>query len=249
MADTSFFRGVNILTAVISISTAAYLMPFVPNLLDGADKLYLEATTSKEILEKLYPEQIRQRLLNRESRVADDGEEMSSEGIELGSSSSGGGTGRKPNTKEQHTTVMRQRIQSFIHGRRHTAKIRDDSSNKDGRRDSKSSIGSDDDNYYTTTMLSKKHLSNPIADDFDQASIMFADISNFTYWSSRHTPQEVFYLLESIFVEFDRVAKEMGVYKLSTVGDCYIAVTGVPCPTVSFVLCAAYCYIILQCLY
>ena len=43
----------------------------------------------------------------------------------------------------------------------------------------------------------------------------------------------MFTLLESVFFEFDRIAAEMGVYKVSNVGDCYIAVTGVPCPAVS----------------
>src|SRR6056300_1919797 len=70
-ADTPLFRATNILTAVVSITTAIYLMPFVPNLLDGADKLYLEATASKEIIEKMYPAVIRERLLNHESSRLD----------------------------------------------------------------------------------------------------------------------------------------------------------------------------------
>jgi class 3 adenylate cyclase len=59
---------------------------------------------------------------------------------------------------------------------------------------------------------------------------MFADVSNFTYWSSNHDPSQVFTLLESLFFEFDRIATEIDVFKLSTVGDCYIAAAGVPYP-------------------
>jgi class 3 adenylate cyclase len=70
----------------------------------------------------------------------------------------------------------------------------------------------------------------PIAASFPDTSIMFADISNFTFWSSLHSPNEVFTLLESLFSEFDKVAMEMEVFHLSTVGDCYIATTGVPYP-------------------
>jgi len=40
----------------------------------------------------------------------------------------------------------------------------------------------------------------------------------------------VFVLLERLFWEFDQLAQRMDVFKLSSVGDCYIAVTGVPDP-------------------
>ena len=68
----------------------------------------------------------------------------------------------------------------------------------------------------------------PIADLFHETSIMFADIVGFTEWSSNHSPEEVFHLLETLFLEFDRIAARMNVFKLGTIGDCYIAVTGIP---------------------
>lgn len=229
MGDTPFFRGVNIATAVISISTAAYLMPFVPTLLDGADKLYLEATTSKQIIEKLYPEQIRQRLLRRSSADVQHAVGLVEFGRKHSRLGGGGGYARK-----DQRTLIRRRIQDFL--RRRSSKDRSGGALDDAK-DINSSSSSDEEspngtNHHLTTTLRTASL-NPIADDFDQASIMFADISNFTYWSSQHSPIEVFTLLESVFFEFDRIAAEMGVYKVSTVGDCYIAVTGVPCPAVS----------------
>lgn len=38
----------------------------------------------------------------------------------------------------------------------------------------------------------------------------------------------VFVLLESIFQAFDQEARKAGVFKVETVGDCYVAVCGVP---------------------
>jgi len=70
--------------------------------------------------------------------------------------------------------------------------------------------------------------SPPIADLFHNTTIMFADIVTFTEWSSKHSPEDVFYLLENLFLEFDKIAKKLDVFKLGTIGDCYIAVVGVP---------------------
>lgn len=38
----------------------------------------------------------------------------------------------------------------------------------------------------------------------------------------------MFQLLESIFQSFDEEARKAGVFKVETVGDCYVAVCGVP---------------------
>ncbi|KAL3756711.1 hypothetical protein ACHAWU_006726, partial [Discostella pseudostelligera] len=73
-------------------------------------------------------------------------------------------------------------------------------------------------------------LDDPIADLFPDTSIMFSDIVGFTKWSSEHSPAEVFQLLEQIFWEFDSLASLHNVFKLGTIGDCYIAVTGIPDP-------------------
>jgi class 3 adenylate cyclase len=70
----------------------------------------------------------------------------------------------------------------------------------------------------------------PIADFFPCVTVLFADISGFTAWSSAREPSQVFVLLESIFHEFDIIAKRRGVYKVETVGDCYMAVCGLPIP-------------------
>jgi class 3 adenylate cyclase len=72
--------------------------------------------------------------------------------------------------------------------------------------------------------------SKPIADLFENTTIMFADLVGFTAWSSKHTPVEVFELLEAIYSVFDAIAVKRGVFKVETIGDCYVAVTGIPAP-------------------
>ena len=59
---------------------------------------------------------------------------------------------------------------------------------------------------------------------------MFADIVGFTAWSSTREPSQVFMLLETIFGAFDEIARKRRVFKVETVGDCYVAVCGVPTP-------------------
>lgn len=57
---------------------------------------------------------------------------------------------------------------------------------------------------------------------------MFADIAGFTAWSSEREPDQVFLLLEALYQNFDSIAHRLGVFKVETIGDCYVAVTGLP---------------------
>ncbi|KAL3922056.1 MAG: hypothetical protein SGILL_002410 [Bacillariaceae sp.] len=70
----------------------------------------------------------------------------------------------------------------------------------------------------------------PIADLFPNTTVVFADIVGFTAWSSTREPSSVFILLETLFRAFDKVAAKRNVYKVETIGDCYVAVTGLPDP-------------------
>lgn len=86
-----------------------------------------------------------------------------------------------------------------------------------------------DDNLNRTDM-EQYQLDDPIADLFPETTIMFADISGFTAWSSEREPCQVFYLLETLYRAFDHLASKLGVFKVETIGDCYVAVTGLPDP-------------------
>ncbi len=70
----------------------------------------------------------------------------------------------------------------------------------------------------------------PIADLFPHTTVMFADIAGFTKWSSERDPTHVFTLLQTVYGSFDRIAKRRHVFKVETIGDCYVAVTGLPDP-------------------
>ena len=60
--------------------------------------------------------------------------------------------------------------------------------------------------------------SKPIADEFDETTIFFADLVGFTSWSSNRTPTQVFELLEAVYGAFDKIAKRRGVFKVETIG-------------------------------
>eukprot|EP00980_Cylindrotheca_fusiformis_P011198 scaffold2563_cov124-Cylindrotheca_fusiformis.AAC.29 len=72
--------------------------------------------------------------------------------------------------------------------------------------------------------------SAPLADLFPNTSVVFADIAGFTAWSSAREPQQVFILLENIYGALDAVANQLAVFKVETVGDCYVAAAGLPDP-------------------
>ena len=50
----------------------------------------------------------------------------------------------------------------------------------------------------------------------------------FTAWTSVREPAQVFTLLETLFHAFDEIANRRRVFKVETVGDCYVAVCGLP---------------------
>ncbi len=77
-----------------------------------------------------------------------------------------------------------------------------------------------------------KNRSGTIADQYDEVSILFADIVNFTPFSAELSAREVVETLNEIFSYFDALVDEFGIEKIETVGDEYMAACGVPraCP-------------------
>ena len=67
-----------------------------------------------------------------------------------------------------------------------------------------------------------------IADHFDEASILFADVVDFTPLSARMTPTELVGILDRLFTDFDDLADKYEVEKIKTIGDCYMVAAGVP---------------------
>eukprot|EP00980_Cylindrotheca_fusiformis_P010899 scaffold2482_cov116-Cylindrotheca_fusiformis.AAC.9 len=75
-----------------------------------------------------------------------------------------------------------------------------------------------------------QHGSAPLAELFPSVTVVFADLVGFTSWSSAREPHQVFILLETIYGAFDKLAYRHGVFKVETVGDCYVAAVGLPEP-------------------
>ena len=75
-----------------------------------------------------------------------------------------------------------------------------------------------------------KQLESTIADNFEEVTVLFADIVGFTELSARFPPAQVVELLNRIFSAFDELSDYYGLEKIKTIGDAYMVVGGLPTP-------------------
>jgi class 3 adenylate cyclase len=75
-----------------------------------------------------------------------------------------------------------------------------------------------------------KASTEPIADAFSEVTVLFADVVGFTELSASRPAREVVELLDDLFTRFDNAARELGIEKIKTIGDAYMAVCGLPDP-------------------
>ena len=73
-----------------------------------------------------------------------------------------------------------------------------------------------------------KHDDGVIVDRFEQVTVLFADIVGFTRLSATTSPEALVTMLDELFTRFDRLAERHGLEKIKTIGDCYMAVAGIP---------------------
>ncbi|CAD8179034.1 unnamed protein product [Paramecium octaurelia] len=59
-------------------------------------------------------------------------------------------------------------------------------------------------------------------DEFEDVTLLFADIKGFTEYSHTQTPEGVVTMLRGLFTEFDKLCQKYNVYKMYTIGDCYV---------------------------
>jgi len=75
----------------------------------------------------------------------------------------------------------------------------------------------------------KKNEKN-ISSSYEDVTILFSDIVGFTQMSSLLTPSDLVALLNDLFTRFDKRAESLGLEKIKTIGDAYMAAGGVPVP-------------------
>ena len=66
------------------------------------------------------------------------------------------------------------------------------------------------------------------AQKFNETTILFTDFKGFTQVSEKLTPNELVKMLDDIFRGFDTIVEKHGLEKIKTIGDAYLAVSGVP---------------------
>ncbi|MBY0286672.1 MAG: adenylate/guanylate cyclase domain-containing protein [Mycobacteriaceae bacterium] len=71
---------------------------------------------------------------------------------------------------------------------------------------------------------------NIIADKYDDASILFADIADYTKRASDTTPSDLVRFLDRLYTDLDLLVDMHGLEKVKTSGDSYMVVSGVPDP-------------------
>lgn len=76
----------------------------------------------------------------------------------------------------------------------------------------------------------KDPTTGTIADSYEHASVLFADIADFTRRASQIDPRELVEFLNRLYTDLDHLVDQRGLEKIKTSGDSYLVVSGVPVP-------------------
>jgi adenylate cyclase len=85
-------------------------------------------------------------------------------------------------------------------------------------------------NVLPGSIVERLKTGGSVADHVESASILFADVVDFTPLADRLEPAEVVALLDRLFSRFDALVERHGLEKIKTIGDSYMAAAGVPDP-------------------
>jgi len=61
-----------------------------------------------------------------------------------------------------------------------------------------------------------------LGETYQQVTFLYADIVGFTNYSSKHSPREVVNMLSRLFTSFDKECQKLDLFKIYTIGDCYV---------------------------
>ncbi len=75
-----------------------------------------------------------------------------------------------------------------------------------------------------------KQQERVIADRYEAATVMFADLVGFTRLAADLSPERLVEVLDEVFSAFDVLAQERGLEKIKTIGDAYMVAGGIPTP-------------------
>ena len=64
-----------------------------------------------------------------------------------------------------------------------------------------------------------------VAETVEEVTLLFADIVGFTSYSSDRSPQDVVEMLSKLFTAFDKECNRLNLYKVYTIGDCYVVMS------------------------
>jgi class 3 adenylate cyclase len=60
------------------------------------------------------------------------------------------------------------------------------------------------------------------SDTYERTTVLYADICGFTIWAKNKSPREVVGMLSRLYKSFDNLTVKHNVYKVHTIGDCYV---------------------------
>ena len=82
----------------------------------------------------------------------------------------------------------------------------------------------------TSALWHDDYFADVIADSFAEATVLFADIVEFTKLAEVISPEVLVGMLNDIFTRFDNIADHYGLEKIKTSGDAYMVAAGLPIP-------------------
>lgn len=64
-----------------------------------------------------------------------------------------------------------------------------------------------------------------LGDYYKNVTLLYADIVGFTNFSNKNSARQVVAMLSSLFTDFDKECNRLGLFKIYTIGDCYVVMS------------------------